>query len=205
MKKQVFLLIALLGILTTGVAQTCPTQIADPSDDGSVYDVTLSVSSDCDAGKPFATGTTVTLGGQPHTVTSCGTAFGATVATIQPTGTAVVLSTSSGVAIVSGSTSFSYTNAGVPVALPVELVSFSGQNTEGGNLLTWQTAREVNNKGFQVERRQPRALGGDSWETLGFVAAKGKSATYTFTDDYRLSSVAYYRLRQIDNDGKETL
>jgi hypothetical protein len=37
--------------------------------------------------------------------------------------------------------------------LPVELVSFSGKNTEGGNLLTWTTANEISNKGFQVERR----------------------------------------------------
>ena len=91
-----------------------------------------------------------------------------------------------------------------PLVLPVELVSFSGKYTEGGNHLTWQTANEVNNKGFQVERH----IGGsqqatdDSWETVGFVAAKGKSATYTFTDDYRLSPVAYYRLKQLDNDGK---
>ena len=91
-----------------------------------------------------------------------------------------------------------------PLVLPVELVSFSGKYTEGGNHLTWQTANEVNNKGFQVERH----IGGsqqatdDSWETVGFVAAKGKSATYTFTDDYRLSPVAYYRLKQVDNDGK---
>ena len=91
-----------------------------------------------------------------------------------------------------------------PAVLPVELLSFTGKPTEGGNLLTWQTANEVNNKGFEIERhiggsQQPT---GDSWETMGFVAAKGKSATYTFTDDYRLSPVAYYRLKQVDNDGK---
>lgn len=96
--------------------------------------------------------------------------------------------------------------------LAVELLSFKAQNvevrnpatggTEGGNLLTWQTANEINNKGFQVERRQST---GDSWDILGFVSAKGKTTNYTFTDDYRLPPVAYYRLRQIDNDGKETL
>ena len=99
---------------------------------------------------------------------------------------------------------FSRWTAAVAGVLPVELLSFSGKNTEGGNLLTWETASEVNNKGFEIERhiggsQQPT---GDSWETMGFVAAKGKSATYTFTDDYRLSPVAYYRLRQLDNDGK---
>ncbi len=102
---------------------------------------------------------------------------------------------------------FSLTVTGFGVTLSVELLDFKGQNTEGGNVLTWTTANEVNNKGFQVERRlgDSQQSTDDSWTTLGFVAAKGKSATYTFTDDYRLSTVAYYRLRQIDNDGKETL
>ncbi|MBL7817991.1 MAG: T9SS type A sorting domain-containing protein [Saprospiraceae bacterium] len=93
--------------------------------------------------------------------------------------------------------------------LKVEWVDFTGKNTEGGNLLTWQTANEVNNKGFEVERRQSTD---GSWETLGFVAAKGKSATYQFIDNQTSERfetsptlVNYYRLRQIDNDGKETL
>jgi hypothetical protein len=85
--------------------------------------------------------------------------------------------------------------------LPVELLSFSGQNTEGGNLLTWQTANEVNNKGFSVERKKAT---GDSWYVLGFVVSNSKSATYNFTDNTPLS-ISSYRLRQIDNDGKETL
>ena len=96
------------------------------------------------------------------------------------------------------------------VALDVELLDFSGKNTEGGNLLTWTTANEINNKGFQVERRQ--TTGGDIWETLGFIAAKGKGATYQFLDDkmlkilgglQTLQELSYYRLRQQDNDGKE--
>ena len=85
--------------------------------------------------------------------------------------------------------------------LPVELLDFSGTNTEGGNLLTWTTANEANNKGFQVERRQ---VTGDSWDILGFKPANNKSSTYTFTDNAP-PPTSYYRLRQIDNDGKETL
>ena len=87
--------------------------------------------------------------------------------------------------------------------LSVEILSFSGKNTEGGNLLTWTTANEVNNKGFQVERitDSPEHSG---WTILGFVNAKGKAADYNFVDNSPLST-SYYRLRQIDNDGKETL
>ena len=92
------------------------------------------------------------------------------------------------------------------VAIPVELLSFEGKNTEGGNLLTWTTASEVNNKGFDVER----SMGSGDWETLGFVKGNNKGSTYQFTDRrdamHRVSTTTnYYRLRQIDNDGKETL
>jgi hypothetical protein len=83
--------------------------------------------------------------------------------------------------------------------VPVELMRFSGKTTEGGNLLTWETASEVNNKGFQVER-----LNGSIWESIGFKTANHKASTYQFLDNNPLST-SNYRLRQIDNDGKETL
>lgn len=92
-------------------------------------------------------------------------------------------------------------------ALPVELLSFtattlaSSPTTPSSNLLTWQTATEINNKGFQVERLKPT---GNDWEILGFVAANSKHSNYQFTDNNPLS-ISYYHLRQIDNDGKEVL
>ena len=102
-----------------------------------------------------------------------------------------------------------------PVVLPVELLSFTGKNIPpfggqgaGVNLLTWQTASEENNKGFSVERlAPPTPQRGEYWDALGFVAAKGKASTYDFLDAAPPSGAggAYYRLRQIDNDGKETL
>jgi hypothetical protein len=98
-----------------------------------------------------------------------------------------------------GTTSNWVAPGGVNSVLPVELVDFTGKNTEGGNLLTWTTANEVNNKGFQVER-----LNGNDWQNIGFIAANNKAGTYQFIDNAPLS-MSYYRLRQIDNDGKETL
>ncbi|MBL7816220.1 MAG: T9SS type A sorting domain-containing protein [Saprospiraceae bacterium] len=93
-------------------------------------------------------------------------------------------------------------------ALPVELLSFSGKNTEGGNLLTWETASEVNNKGFEVEKSSD----GLRFEKVGFVAGNNKASTYQFLDNLTSARVetsptflTYYRLRQIDNDGKEIL
>lgn len=93
--------------------------------------------------------------------------------------------------------------------LSVELLDFKGTPQYNGNFLTWTTANEVNNKGFQVERATPQPPKGafERWEILGFVNAKGKAATYQFLDVSPPSGAggAYYRLRQIDNDGKETL
>ena len=74
--------------------------------------------------------------------------------------------------------------------------------------MTWTTANEVNNKGFDIER----LMANGDWETLGFVKGNNKGSTYQFTDRrdamHRVSTTTatdYYRLRQIDNDGKETL
>lgn len=89
--------------------------------------------------------------------------------------------------------------------LPIELLSFTGKGTEGGNLLTWETANEVNNKGFQVERLAPPTPSkGENWEVLGFKTANNKAGTYEFMDNAPLP-ISTYRLRQIDFDGKETL
>ncbi len=91
--------------------------------------------------------------------------------------------------------------------VPVELLSFtattlaSSPTKPSSNLLTWQTANEINNKGFQVERLKTT---GNDWEILGFVAANTKHSNYELTDNTPLS-ISYYRLRQIDNDGKEVL
>ena len=89
------------------------------------------------------------------------------------------------------------------VALPIELLNFTAVNKGKNNLLTWQTAYEVNNKGFDVERR---AESGD-WVKLGFVKGNNSPSTYTFTDSDPLSigQVSYYRLRQIDHNDKEEI
>ncbi len=86
------------------------------------------------------------------------------------------------------------------VALPVELVSFTGRYTNGRVELQWQTASETNNEGFFVERRS----GNSAWQTLGFVRGKGtttEAQSYRFTDETAVGTVAY-RLKQVDFDGQ---
>ena len=104
-----------------------------------------------------------------------------------PTGWAVVYS-ATGVDLVYAST------------IPVELVSFKATPLSNLNQLTWLTASEINSKGFDIQRKTPTG----AWTSLGFVASQGKGATYSF-DDTNPLSISYYRLRQIDNDGKEKL
>lgn len=97
----------------------------------------------------------------------------------------------------------------------VELLNFEVKKKDKTNQLIWETASEVNNKGFSVERlASPKPPEGAfttgafaAWDILGFVNAKGKAAAYDFTDVAPPSGAggAYYRLRQLDNDGKETL
>jgi len=85
------------------------------------------------------------------------------------------------------------------VPLPVELVSFTATVDRMNANLRWSTATEVNNYGFEIERRQTA-----QWQKVGFVAGAGNSNAprdYSYTDN-NLSPGRYtYRLKQIDNNG----
>jgi len=86
-------------------------------------------------------------------------------------------------------------------ALPVELTAFSATVTNDVILLNWSTATEVNNYGFEVERKQTDA----EWNKIGFVEGNGNSNSpkyYTFTDNTVPAGKYLYRLKQIDIDGK---
>lgn len=89
--------------------------------------------------------------------------------------------------------------------IPVELVALRATATEEGALLTWQTASETNNAGFDVERRTD-VEEDTSWTKVQFVDGQGTTSrpqTYRFEDaslPYG-AEAAEYRLRQIDTDG----
>jgi hypothetical protein len=88
------------------------------------------------------------------------------------------------------------------VLLPVELIDFSGKVTADGNLLTWRTASEQNNKGFEVERSED----GKAFKTIGFVKGAGttlEEQQYAFLDESPTSAVSYYRLKQLDHKGSD--
>lgn len=87
-------------------------------------------------------------------------------------------------------------------SLPVELTSFSAKQDKNNVLLSWTTASELNNMGFEVER----ALTKDNWQVIGFI--NGASTTtqltrYSYVDENIKSDnkTIYYRLKQIDYNG----
>ena len=114
------------------------------------------------------------------------------------------VNTTTNQATITGVTSFSDWSLGDQSALPVELSSFSA-STIGSNVkLSWQTATEVNNYGFEVERY---ALSAErqAWEKIGFVNGNGNSnspKSYTYEDKNITVGKYSYRLKQIDNDGQ---
>ncbi|HRT99588.1 MAG TPA: T9SS type A sorting domain-containing protein [Ignavibacteriales bacterium] len=84
-------------------------------------------------------------------------------------------------------------------ALPVELTSISISFKDNAILLTWQTATEVNNKGFEIEK-----FVNNSWQNIGFVKGKGNSSVvnnYKFEDKTFIAGKNVYRLKQVDNNG----
>jgi hypothetical protein len=84
--------------------------------------------------------------------------------------------------------------------LPVELTSFVENVTNHRVNLYWATATEVNNYGFDVERKSENA----DWMKIGFVEGNGNSnspKSYSFTDEPKGGREFKYRLKQIDLDG----
>ncbi len=88
-----------------------------------------------------------------------------------------------------------------PSLVPVEFSSFTA-NTSGDNIvLKWITASEINNKGFEIQRKK-RAE--NFWENIGSVKGSGTSTEvhhYSYTDYLTSSGIYQYRIKQVDFDG----
>ena len=86
--------------------------------------------------------------------------------------------------------------------LPVTLINFTGNIQNNVAVLKWATASESNNKGFEVQLSHDNK----DFSAIGFVTGNGNTSAisqYSYTDEAKLSSGSnYYRLKQIDNDGK---
>lgn len=83
--------------------------------------------------------------------------------------------------------------------IPVELTSFTAAVTGNNVQLNWSTASEINNQGFDIQRKAYNS----EFESVGFVGGAGtttETRNYSFTDE--VSNGTYtYRLKQMDFDG----
>jgi hypothetical protein len=101
---------------------------------------------------------------------------------------------------------FGVDNIVIDASLPVELTSFTASSLDNKVNLNWQTATEVDNYGFQVQRTKDKgqSMKENEWEEIGFVNGHGNSNSvkeYSFIDKDVTDGKYSYRLKQIDNDG----
>ena len=92
----------------------------------------------------------------------------------------------------------------ISTPLPVELISFEGDVINDINVLKWTTASENNSDVFEVEW----SVDGEYWGLIGDVKASGNSVElidYHFTHKDYQKGFNYYRLVQIDYDGKSEI
>jgi hypothetical protein len=125
--------------------------------------------------------------------------IGATGATV---GTGSVSSTSIPTAFNSFSRFTLANKVGGTNPLPVQLLSFDAKAYNQKVNLTWSTATETNNKGFEIEK----STDGINFEYVAFVASQGNGnasfeQTYTAIDNTPYNGVSYYRLKQTDFNG----
>jgi hypothetical protein len=89
-----------------------------------------------------------------------------------------------------------------PVILPVGLIDWTATNEDDRSvLLRWTTTQEVNNQYFEVERSADAI----HYSAIGRVAGAGHTSTqvnYQWTDSFPAKGMNYYRLKQVDLDGK---
>jgi len=93
-------------------------------------------------------------------------------------------------------------NGGHPI--PVELISLIGYQESGKVYLDWQTATELNNLMFEIQRKVENS----EWLTIGYRPGAGNTTEiqeYEFTDDcfgLKGGTTLSYRLKQVDFNGE---
>ena len=94
------------------------------------------------------------------------------------------------------------TGLSTPINLPIELITFSGENDGETNLLHWVTATEINNSYFTIEH----SADGATFTTCETIQGAGNSTFAISYDgiDHHPFKKTYYRLKQTDFDGKFT-
>lgn len=85
--------------------------------------------------------------------------------------------------------------------LPVEMLSFDVDQEDRKAILNWATATEINNSGWNIQRSD----NGFTWNTIDWVEGNLDSSnknSYSYTDKILRDGLTFYRLEQVDIDGK---
>jgi hypothetical protein len=93
------------------------------------------------------------------------------------------------------------TGCGFLAPLPIELIDFQAEVKGRSIQLNWTTANEINNAYFDIEH----SANGKIFNTIGQVKGSGTINTkqyYSFLSDNLLNGINYYRLKQVDFNGK---
>lgn len=98
------------------------------------------------------------------------------------------------------STIYVHPTRGYFAALPLELLSFKVINSIDGNLLSWETASEINFYKFEIERSSDAI----HWQKIGEIKTTNQAQDninhYSFLDEKMQENINYYRLKLIDLD-----
>jgi hypothetical protein len=123
-------------------------------------------------------------------------------------GSGTVFSGKSGVTIVGPQYANNTTGSGfLPfspptfIALPVKFIGFSVAQKNNDVLIQWSATEEENAYMYQLER----SYDGNNWNTIAYVTPVGATSTiaeYSFTDRNGLAAKVYYRIKQVDQNGK---
>ena len=84
--------------------------------------------------------------------------------------------------------------------MPVTIISFTSAVNKNNVMLGWSTSEEINNSGFDIERKREN----NNWEKISFIPGNGTTnepKTYIYEDKKLLASSYKYRLKQIDYNG----
>jgi hypothetical protein len=87
--------------------------------------------------------------------------------------------------------------------LPVDFSLFKAEFVHDHVKINWVTTSEINSSYFIIQK----STNGRTWETIDRVESAKNSTqntTYYFNDKTPYSGTSYYRLKQVDNDGKYT-
>lgn len=90
--------------------------------------------------------------------------------------------------------------------LPITLINFDAEQQDKAVILTWVTAKEINNTGFNIEHSSDAI----NWTSLSFLSTKALNGNsnsilnYVYTHTNPKKGLNMYRLEQLDTDGKST-